>query len=393
MLLGITGSIAAYKSAELVRLLRKEGHEVRVVMTPAATAFITPLTFQALSGHPVRTDLLDPEQEAGMDHIHLARWAERVLIAPASADFMARIAHGLADDLLTTLCLATEAPLFVAPAMNQAMWSHPATQANARILRERGARILGPCEGPQACGEEGAGRMMEPEALAAFLREGGKLQGVRVLITAGPTREAVDPVRYLSNRSSGKMGFAIAQAAAEEGAEVILVSGPVALPTPPGIRRVDVESAGEMFDAVMDHIPQTDIFIAAAAVSDYRPARPSAQKIKKKGDTLTLSLVKNPDILGTVAALPSPPFTVGFAAETEALERHAREKLYAKGIDMIAANRVGRGLGFESEENALQLFWEGGGTTLHRQAKRLLARRLVEIIGTRYQAALPDGRS
>jgi phosphopantothenoylcysteine decarboxylase/phosphopantothenate--cysteine ligase len=329
ILLGVTGGIAAYKSAQLVRRLRETGAEVRVVMTPAARAFVSPLTFQALSGNPVRWKLLDPQAEAGMGHIELARWADLVLVAPASADFMARAAQGLADDLLTTLCLASAAPLVLAPAMNQQMWRHAATQANAALLQARGVVLLGPAAGEQACGDVGPGRMLEPEAILAALpvAEGatGPLAGVPLLITAGPTREPLDPVRFLSNRSSGRMGYALAEALARLGARVCLISGPVALDAPPGVERVLVETALEMQAAVLERVGEARIFVAAAAVADYRPVESAPAKIKKGQAELGLRLVRNPDILAQVAALPDAPFTLGFAAETERVEEYALE--------------------------------------------------------------------
>lgn len=389
--MGVTGGIAAYKAPDLVRQLRAVGAEVRVVTTAAAEAFVTPLTLQTVSGHPVRSRLLSPEAEAGMDHIELARWADAVLVAPATADFMARLAAGFADDLLSTLCLATAAPIAVAPAMNRQMWQAEATRHNARVLVGRGVRLFGPAEGEQACGEVGPGRMQEPSELVealAGLFEPGLLEGLRVVITAGPTREAVDPVRYLSNRSSGKMGFALARAAAEAGARVTLVAGPVGLPTPAGVERIDVESAQQMLEAVQAR--PCEIFIGAAAVADYRPVRPAEQKIKKAQAELTLELERNPDILATVAAGAERPFTVGFAAETEDLEGYALGKLRAKRLDMIAANWVGPGAagGFDSEDNALEVFWEQGRISLPLEGKLSLARALVELIGRRFQGRM-----
>lgn len=389
ILLGVTGGIAAYKAAELTRRLRQAGAELRVVMTRGACAFVTPLTFQALSGHPVRTELFDPAAEAAMGHIELARWADAVLVAPATADFMARLAQGRADDLLSTLCLATEAPVALAPAMNRLMWANPATQANARQLVERGLRLLGPAAGAQACGEEGPGRMLEPEALVeavAGLFASGALAGRRVLITAGPTREPLDPVRYLTNRSSGRMGFALAEAATEAGAQVSLVAGPVSLATPRGVERIDVETAAQMHAAVMERVQDCELFIATAAVADYRPAAPAAQKIKKSAEDLDLSLTRNPDILAEVAARRPRPFVVGFAAETERLLEHARAKLEAKGLDMIAANWVGPGRGFDAEDNALEVLWPGGQATLGPQPKPRLARALIALIAERMAA-------
>lgn len=390
VLLGVTGGIAAYKSAELVRRLREQDADVHVVMTQAAQAFITPLTLQALSGRPVHTELLDRDAEAAMGHIDLARWADVVLVAPATADLLARLAHGRADDLLTAICLATEAPLAVAPAMNRVMWQNPATQENMACLERRGIHRFGPAEGEQACGETGPGRMLEPDALVqlvAGLFQTGSLAGCHVLVTAGPTREPVDPVRYLSNRSSGKMGFAIAAAAAAAGARVTLVCGPVNLPTPAGTVRIDVETAAEMQAAVMQQVDSTDICIAAAAVADYRPAQAAEQKLKKSAATMDLELVRNPDIVAAVAALTDGPFTVGFAAETGSTASNARDKLQVKSLDMIAANTVGPGLGFEVDDNELQVFWNGGSRRLPWARKTCLARELIALIAERYRAA------
>jgi len=414
ILLGITGGIAAYKSADLARRLHEAGAEVQVAMTPAATAFVAPLTFQAVSGRPVRTDLLDVNAEAGMGHIELARWADLILIAPATADFMARLAHGMADDLLSTLCLATDRPLAVAPAMNRLMWQNAATQDNCRLLARRGVRIWGPGSGEQACGEIGVGRMLEPLELRNQVVEllgvkesGAKwrptpsaetftiaepltpqdLQGLTVLLTAGPTREALDPVRFISNRSTGRMGFAVAEAAAMAGARVVLVSGPVRLPTPSGVERVDVEDALEMREAVMNRIRQADIFIATAAVADYRAVQQAERKIKKTHDTLTLELARNPDILAEVAALRAHrPFTVGFAAETHDVLRYAEDKRRRKNLDLIAANQVGvAGSGFESEQNELHVLWEAGERILPLADKTLLGQQLMALIAERYQ--------
>jgi phosphopantothenoylcysteine decarboxylase/phosphopantothenate--cysteine ligase len=388
VLLGISAGIAAYKSAQLARLLTQAGCEVRVVMTEGAQAFITPLTLQALTGEAVRTSLLDPEAEAGMGHIELARWADTILIAPATADLMARLAQGLANDLLTTLCLASDAEKVMAPAMNQAMWRHPATQRNARRLAGDGWQLLGPDSGDQACGDVGPGRMLEPEAIVAALSmapdavpamapETGPAEaldgasarleadGLTITITAGPTREPLDPVRYLSNHSSGKMGFALAAAAASLGARVRLISGPVGLPTPEGVERTDVETAQEMHEAAQRLAIDSDIFIGCAAVADYRAEAAAEHKIKKvEGEAgLTLHLVKNTDIIAAVAALPASqrPLGVGFAAETRDLEAYARDKLTRKGLDMIVANDVGRaGLGFGSDDNAALLLWRDG---------------------------------
>jgi len=384
ILLGVTGGIAAYKSADLVRRLLDRGAEVQVVMTDSAREFVTPLTFQALSGRPVRTDLWDPAAEAAMGHIELARWADGVLIAPASAGFLARLANGYADDLLTTICLATEAPIAVAPAMNRVMWANGATQANVATLKQRGVAILGPAEGDQACGETGPGRMLEPLELAdraaVLVQSGGPLKGLRVLITAGPTRERIDPVRFISNRSSGKMGFAVAQAAREAGAEVMLVCGPVALATPPGVERINVESAADMLVAVSREVARADIFISTAAVADYRPMQTSDQKIKKTEDRMDLGMQRTVDILGTVAARPERPFVVGFAAETEAVEQNARGKLLKKNLDMIAANEVGDTKVFDCEDNHLIVLWRTGRRDLGQGSKTTLARQLIELI-------------
>ena len=390
ILLGVTGGIAAYKSPDLVRRLRERGAEVQVVMTAAAREFVTPTTFQAVSGRTVRTDLWDPAAEAAMGHIELARWADAVLIAPASADFLARLASGRADDLLATLCLATEAPIAVAPAMNHVMWANQATRANVAQLAARGVLVLGPAAGDQACGEEGLGRMLEPlelaEQLAALLAGGGELAGRRVLITAGPTRERLDPVRFISNRSSGKMGFAVAQAARAAGAEVVLVSGPVSQPTPPGVRRIDVESAADMLAAVLRELPGTHVFISTAAVADYRPVRAAQQKIKKTSDTLEVSMERTPDVLATVAARPERPFVVGFAAETESVEQNARAKLMRKNLDMIAANEVGDDKAFDCDENQLIVLARGARYELGRAGKLALARGLVSLIASELAA-------
>jgi phosphopantothenoylcysteine decarboxylase/phosphopantothenate--cysteine ligase len=389
VLVGVTASIAAYKTCELVRRLRDRGAEPRVVLTPAASEFVGIVTFQALSGQPVRVLLLDAEAEAGMNHIVLARWPEAILVAPATADFLARLAHGLADDLLTTLCLATTAPLAVAPAMNHQMWVNPATQANCRLLRERGITVLGPAEGEQACGDTGTGRMLEPDLLLQHLARTLSpqcLAGLRVLVSAGPTREDIDPVRFISNRSSGKMGFAIGQAAAEAGGEVTLVTGPVALCTPAGVHRMDVQSASEMRRAVLARVRSNHIFIAAAAVADYVPERRADHKLKRTPYGLDLSLVPAPDILGQVAGLRRRPFVVGFAAETEDLQTRARAKLRAKGLDVIAANLVGsEGTGFESDENSLTVLWDNGKHEIPRASKLAVARELVQLVSDRYR--------
>jgi len=399
VLLGISAGIAAYKSAQLARLLKKAGCEVRVVMTEGAQTFITPLTLQALTGEAVRTSLLDPEAEAGMGHIELARWAELILVAPATADLMARLAHGHADDLLTTLCLASEAECVMAPAMNQAMWRHPATQANATTLRTLGWRLLGPDGGEQACGDVGPGRMREPEELIAELAQAPPArdaEALRVTITAGPTHEALDPVRYLSNHSSGKMGYALAEAWARRGAQVRLISGPVTLATPPGIERVDVTSASEMLAAAEQSAAESDIFIGCAAVADYRADTVAEHKIKKAdaSDTMTLTLIKNPDIVATIAARSPRPLVVGFAAETRDLERYARDKLTRKGMDMIVANDVSQaGLGFGADDNAALLLWQDGHDTdsqaLPPQPKTILADAIVDRVLTLYAHRAP----
>jgi phosphopantothenoylcysteine decarboxylase / phosphopantothenate---cysteine ligase len=397
ILLGVTGGIAAYKSPDLVRRLRERGAEVQVVMTPAAGQFVTPLTFQAVSGRAVRSELWDPQAEAAMGHIELARWAQVVLVAPATADFLARLAAGQADDLLATLCLATEAPIAVAPAMNRVMWTNAATAANVATLARRGVQILGPAQGEQACGEVGEGRMLEPLAIAeqleTVLTVSGPLAGKRVLITAGPTRERIDPVRFISNRSSGKMGYAVAQAAREAGATVVLVSGPVNLATPPGVRRIDVESAAQMLAAVQKEVAGTDIFISTAAVADYKPAHPAEQKIKKTTDTLDLSMERTVDVLATVAARPDRPFVVGFAAETENVEQNARLKLMRKNLDMIAANEVGHDKGFDHEDNALLVLWRSGRQELGRAGKLVLARELVRLIAQSAAARAPAAQT
>lgn len=383
ILLGVSGSIAAYKSADLVRRLRDLDAEVRVVLTQGGAGFVTALTFQALSGHPVHTDLHDTEAEAAMGHIQLARWADAVLVAPASANFITRLAQGRADDLLSAVCLATTAPVAIAPAMNQQMWANPATQENLQTIRQRGIHQFGPDQGQQACGEIGPGRMLEVEQLLiqlSSLFETGVLSGQCVVVTAGPTWEALDPVRFLSNRSTGKMGFAIARAAAEAGARTILISGPSHLPTPPRIERIDVVSARDMHAAVMAQIPQCNIFIAAAAVSDYRPASVATQKIKKSADSMGLALVPNPDILRDVAALHPRPFTVGFAAETQDVNNNARAKLSAKNLDMIAANRVDETTGFAQDYNAITLITRDRELSLETASKEQLARQLILVI-------------
>jgi phosphopantothenoylcysteine decarboxylase / phosphopantothenate---cysteine ligase len=391
VLLGVTGGIAAYKSAEIVRRLKERGADVQVVMTAGARQFVTPLTFQALSGRPVRTDLWDEAAEAAMGHIELARWPERILIAPASADFIARLAHGLADDLLATLCLATDVPIRIAPAMNRLMWANAATQANVETLRSRGIVVLGPGAGDQACGETGPGRMLEPVDLADAVlapppAAAGSLRGRKVVVTAGPTRERIDPVRFITNRSSGKMGYAVAEAARDAGAEVVIVSGPVNVPTPRGVTRVNVETAEQMMNAVNEHLVGAHIFIAAAAVSDYRAAQIAPEKIKKTSDSMVLALTRTPDILATVAAGSPRPFVVGFAAETQNVERNALAKLEGKKLDMIAANQVGEGLAFDCDDNALTVYWPDGKRELARAPKCKLAADLIAVIAERYRA-------
>lgn len=405
VLVGVSGGIAAYKAAELVRQFVTRGAEVQVVMTAGAREFITPLTFQALSGRPVRDSLWDSAAEAAMGHIELARWADAIVVAPATADLLARMAQGQADDLLTTLLLATDRPIHVAPAMNRLMWANAATQDNVALLRTRGIVVHGPAEGAQACGETGPGRMVEPEALAAAVwgtlssgramvaAAGGPAlpwAGRKVVITAGPTREPIDPVRFITNRSSGKMGYAVAAAARDAGAEVILVSGPVTVPAPSGVRRIEVESAQEMHDAVHRVIHGTDVFIAAAAVADYRPDCCAQEKIKKGAETMALQLRRAPDILASVAALAPAdrPFSVGFAAETCEVERHARDKLVRKRLDLIAANQVGGGKGFDRDDNELLVLWADGSERLALQDKRQLAAELVAIIDRRMQVAV-----
>ncbi len=388
IVLGVSGGIAAYKSADLVRRLRDAGAEVEVVMTAAAQQFITPLTMQALSGRPVHTELLDPEAEAGMGHIELARWADLVLVAPASADCIARLAQGMANDLLTTLWLATKARLAVAPAMNQQMWAAPVTQDNLAALCARGVAVFGPASGSQACGDVGQGRMLEAVELAqacADQFETGLLTGRHVVITAGPTREALDPVRYLSNHSSGKMGFALAAACAEAGAQVTLIAGPVQLATPARVQRVNVESALDMQAAATAAVDAgCAVFIATAAVADYRPASAASQKIKKSGDTLSLELVQNPDIVAGIAARADRPFVMGFAAETHEVARYAQDKLLRKKLDMIACNDVSRAdIGFQSEDNAMTVFWPGGSAELAKASKTQIARELVRLLAAR----------
>lgn len=391
IVLGISGGIAAYKTPELVRRLRERGADVQIVMTASAEEFVTSTALQAVSGRPIRSNLWDKEAEAAMSHIELARWADVVLIAPATAEIMSRLASGGAPDLLTTLCLATEAPLAVAPAMNRVMWSNPAVQANRKMLEDRGVRILGPDYGSQACGETGAGRMLDPDEIAALVvallplaAEDQPLKGKTVLVTAGPTREAIDPVRYISNRSSGKMGYAIAAAAAKQGANVTLVSGPVSIDAPPGVARHDVVTAEDMYRTTHALVPGVDIFIAAAAVADYRPAAVRAQKLKKGAESLHLELVRTRDVLASVAALDDAPFTVGFAAETENVREYALGKLDSKKLDMIVANRVGDDCGFDRDDNAVVVFWDGGEQEFAETAKTELAHDIVKLIASRY---------
>lgn len=392
IVLGISGGIAAYKTPELVRRLRERGADVQIVMTASAEEFVTPTSLQAVSGRPIRTNLWDKEAEASMSHIELARWADLVLIAPATAEIMARLAGGGAPDLLATLCLATEAPIAIAPAMNRVMWANPAVQANRGTLEERGIKILGPDHGSQACGETGEGRMLDPEVIAEMVCSPefagaaveGVLAGKTVLVTAGPTREPIDPVRYITNRSSGKMGYAIAAAARALGARVIVISGPVSLPEPRGAEVIRVETAAQMHKATHERVAEADIFIAAAAVADYRPAEASAQKIKKTKDSMTLELVRCPDILASVAALDKAPFTVGFAAETEKVRDYALGKLENKKLDMIVANRVGADRGFDVDDNAAEVLWRGGAKAFNTMPKTELAAALMDAVAARF---------
>ncbi len=398
ILLCVGGGIAAYKALELVRRLRDAGASVQVAMTAGAQQFVTPLSFQALSGHPARTTLWDSAAEQAMGHLELARWADRVVVAPATADLLARLAHGLADDLVTTLCLATAAPLSVAPAMNHRMWRHPATVANVALLRSRGVQVIGPDDGPLAEGDSGPGRLSEPDAIVAGLAGApaadrtpatGLLQGLKVVVSAGPTYEDLDPVRYLGNRSSGKMGFAVAASAARQGAQVVLVAGPVQLETPPGVQRVDVRSAAQMREAVLAALP-ADIYIGAAAVADYTPRQVAQQKLKKTAgsQTLTLELVRTPDILAEVATQEQAlKLVVGFAAETHDVEKYARGKLADKHLDLIIANQVGiAGGGFESDQNAATAYWSDGQRAFPGTAKTQLAEQLLDLIAERLDA-------
>lgn len=400
IILGVTGGIAAYKTPELVRRLRERGANVQLVMTDSARQFVTETALQAVSGLPVRSNLWDKEAEAAMGHIELARWADLVLIAPATAEFMARLAAGAAPDLLTTLCLATKAPIVIAPAMNHVMWAKPAVQANREVLEERGVRLLGPEVGDQACGETGIGRMMGPDDIAAAIQPNepvsmpgsaqSELREKTVMVTAGPTREAIDPVRYITNRSSGKMGYAVARAARAAGAKVILISGPVSLDEPAGVERICVETAEQMFAATHDHIQGVDIFISAAAVSDYRPKSKQDNKIKKTKPSMKLDLIKSPDTLASVAKLADGPFTVGFAAETEQVREYALGKLESKKLDMIVANKVGADCGFDRDENSIEVFWRGGEQSFPMAAKTELASQLIQLIADRYAGSSGD---
>jgi phosphopantothenoylcysteine decarboxylase/phosphopantothenate--cysteine ligase len=390
IVVGVTGSIAAYKAADLIRRLQDSGAQVRVIMTTGACEFITPLTLQSLSGHPVAIELLDADQESAMGHIALARWADWILVAPASANSLARLAQGQADDLLTATVLASEAPLVVAPAMNNKMWQALTTQTNLTRLRSNGVYVLGPASGGQACGEMGEGRLLEPQDIVdemTVLAIPKQLQNKKVVITAGPTYEAIDPVRFIGNRSSGKMGFAIAKAAQEAGAEVYIIAGPVSLATPTGVTRYDVESARQMFEKVMETSFDADIFIASAAVADYRPASQQSQKIKKDQQTnLTLELEATEDIVTAVAKQDKKPFVLGFAAETHAVNEYAQDKLQRKNLDMIAANKVGEGIGFQVDENALEVFWPKGQQSIPKMPKLQLARMLMKLIIEQYYA-------
>lgn len=392
-MLAVCGGIAAYKAAELVRLLHKQNAQVQVVMTESATAFVSALTFQALSGNPVQTQLLDAHQENAMGHIHLARWADLIVIAPATANMIAKLSYGLADDLVSTLCLAASCPIYIAPAMNQAMWHNPVTQENVSRLQKRGLTLIGPEQGEQACGETGFGRMSEPAVICQRLmadnpclagQNNNFLQGVKVLISAGPTREPLDPVRYITNRSSGKMGYALAEAALAAGANVTLVTGQTVLEAPATADMIRVETAEQMYQAIVPVAQEYDIYIGAAAVADYAPVQIKEQKIKKQAQETTLVLQKTKDILAAVALLPARPFVVGFAAETDDLEVYAKSKLVQKKLDMIAANWVGKEQGgFEKDENSLHVFWHNGEKILKLTDKKQLARQLIELITER----------
>ena len=395
ILIGISGGIAAYKTAELARALIKSEADVRVCMTKAAAEFITPLTLQALTGNPVHSDLLDTDAEAAMGHIELARWADLIMIAPASADLIARLAHGHANDLLSTICLATDTPIHIAPAMNRLMWSNAATQQNCKTLSQRGYTLHGPAEGEQACGETGAGRMLEAQELADIVEsefnadlKDKPLSGKTILITAGPTREAIDPVRYITNRSSGKMGYAIAVAAQALGANVQLVSGPVALEAPSGVTRTLIESANEMHQQTMTLAAEADIFIATAAVADYSPLNVAQQKIKKsneqESEELSLALQTNKDILSDVSHAFPNLFSVGFAAETENLINNAQAKMQRKKLDMIVANQVGENKGFDQDTNQIEILWQDGQLSLPEQDKQSLAVELMKTVTERF---------
>lgn len=390
ILLGVTGGIAAYKTPDLVRKLVSAGATVRVVLTRSGKEFVSPLALQAVSGNPVSDDLLDKDAEAAMGHIELAKWADILLVAPATANFIAKMAHGLADDLLSTLCLASNAPVYIAPAMNQQMWRAAATQDNLRLLSQRNITIMGPASGEQACGDVGPGRMLEPLDIVTQLEQQQLqplLAGKTVMVTAGPTREEIDPVRYVSNHSSGKMGYALAQAAQNMGASVILVSGPTSLQAPQNVRFIPVTSALQMHQQVMEQIKDCDIFVGCAAVADYRPLQTSEQKIKKNQQELTLTFIKNPDILSDVAHLPQPPFTLGFAAETHNVREYALSKLQAKKLSMIAANDVSDSrIGFNSEHNALSVFWPDGEKILTMTDKRLLAQQLMQLVAAQIKS-------
>ncbi len=394
ILLGVTGGIAAYKSAELIRRLQDRGADVRVVMTRAATEFITPLTLQALSGHPVSLELLDTEAESAMGHIELARWADLVLIAPASANFMARLAQGHGDDLLTTICLAAQCPMAVAPAMNQGMWANEATQANVKSLDGQGVLLFGPDQGLQACGETGLGRLLDIDGIVELTEKvfpSGLLDGKKVVITAGPTREAIDPVRYISNHSSGKQGYSLAAAALEAGAEVVLVSGPTNLEAPDRVQLIPVVSAEDMYSAVMEEMQDCDVFIGVAAVADFKPVHRVDQKIKKgdapSNQVMKIELIENPDIIASVAGLGKKPFTVGFAAETENLLEYAKRKLEKKNLDMVVANDVSdQSIGFNSDENRITVLWRDSSIELPMASKQQVSRTIVELIAERMAA-------
>jgi len=398
ILLGISGGIAAYKSAELIRLFKKNGADVRVVMTHNATQFITPLTIQALSGNSIHIDLFDAGADNGMDHINLARWADVFIIAPASANIIAKMNHGLADDLLSTLYLAATCPIFIAPAMNQAMWSKAVTQTNLSSLQKQGVLTIGPDQGSQACGETGFGRMTEPTAICQHIIEhysqdndkaNKPLHNLKIMISAGPTREALDPIRYITNRSSGKMGYAIAEAAIKAGADVTLITGPVSLSAPSHCACIAVESAAEMHEAVLSRAHDHHIYIAAAAVADYSPAKVNSFKIKKQADSIRVDLIKTKDILADLTQLQKHPFTVGFAAETNDLANYALDKLKNKNLDMIAANLVGTAVGgFDSDVNALHVFWNNGDIVLPMSDKNIIAAQLIDLITTRYKSSL-----